>query len=92
MIGVFVSFTLSQAGMVIHWRQLKTAGWRSSAVINGIGTVVTAIVLVIVAITKAVEGAWIIILMISGAGDRLRGHPPALRSRGRGAHAPRLDA
>ena len=64
MIGVFVSFTLSQSGMVIHWRRLRTPGWRSSAVINGIGAVVTAIVLVIVAITKALEGAWIIILLI----------------------------
>jgi Amino acid permease len=64
MIGVFVSFTLSQAGMVIHWRRLREPGWRSSAVINGIGAVVTGIVLVIVAMTKAAEGAWIIIVMI----------------------------
>ncbi len=64
MIGVFVSFTLSQAGMVIHWRRLRTAGWRSSAVINGFGAVVTGIVLVIVAITKATEGAWIVLVMI----------------------------
>jgi amino acid transporter len=64
MIGVFVSFTLSQAGMVIHWRALKTPGWRSSAAINGFGAVVTAIVLAIVAITKSAEGAWIILLMI----------------------------
>ena len=64
MIGVFVSFTLSQAGMVIHWRQSRGPGWRSSAVVNGFGALVTAIVLVIVAITKAAEGAWIIILMI----------------------------
>ena len=64
MIGVFVSFTLSQAGMVIHWRALKTPGWRSSTIVNGLGAVVTAIVLVIVGVTKAAEGAWIIILMI----------------------------
>jgi amino acid transporter len=64
MIGVFVSFTLSQAGMVIHWRRLREPGWKSSAVINGFGAVVTGIVLVIVAITKAAEGAWIIIVMI----------------------------
>ena len=37
MIGVFVSFTLSQAGMVVHWRRLRTAGWRTSAAINGFG-------------------------------------------------------
>jgi hypothetical protein len=64
MIGVFVSFTLSQAGMVIHWRQLKTPGWRASAFVNGFGALVTAIVLGIVATTKAAEGAWIIIVMI----------------------------
>jgi amino acid transporter len=64
MIGVFVSFTISQAGMVIHWRNTRGPGWRSSAVVNGFGAVVTGIVLVIVAITKAAEGAWIIILMI----------------------------
>jgi amino acid transporter len=64
MIGVFVSFTLSQAGMVIHWRTLRTSGWRTSAAINGFGAIVTGIVLVIVATTKAAEGAWIIILMI----------------------------
>jgi len=64
MIGVFVSFTLSQFGMVIHWRRLREPGWRTSAVVNGIGAVVTAIVLVIVASTKAAEGAWIILLLI----------------------------
>jgi amino acid transporter len=64
MIGVFVSFTLSQAGMVIHWRRLRERGWKSSAVINGFGAIVTGIVLAIVAMTKAAEGAWIIIVMI----------------------------
>jgi len=64
MIGVFVSFTLSQAGMVIHWRRLQEPGWRSSAVINGVGAIVTGIVLAIVTITKTAEGAWIIIVMI----------------------------
>src|SRR4029078_723020 len=63
MIGVFVSFTLSQAGMVIHWRQLRTPGWRASALVNGFGALVTTIVLGIVATTKAAEGAWIIIVM-----------------------------
>jgi amino acid transporter len=64
MIGVFVSFTLSQVGMVIHWRQLRTAGWKTSAVINGVGAVVTGIVLIVVAVTKAPEGAWIILVLI----------------------------
>ncbi len=64
MIGVFVSFTLSQAGMVIHWRRLGGPGWRTSALINGVGALVTGIVLMVVATTKALEGAWIIMLLI----------------------------
>ncbi|HZR22038.1 MAG TPA: APC family permease [Vicinamibacterales bacterium] len=64
MIGVFVSFTLSQAGMVIHWRHTKEAGWKTSAFINGFGAIVTGIVLVIVAVTKTLEGAWIVLLLI----------------------------
>lgn len=64
MIGVFVSFTLSQAGMVVHWRRVRGPGWRTSATINGIGAVVTGIVLGVVAVTKVLEGAWIIMLLI----------------------------
>ncbi len=64
MIGVFISFTLSQTGMVLHWRRLREPGWRTSALVNGIGAVATAIVLVIVAMTKVLEGAWIIIVLI----------------------------
>jgi len=64
MIGVFISFTLSQAGMVIHWRKTREAGWKTSALINGFGAIVTGIVLVIVAITKTLEGAWIVLLLI----------------------------
>ena len=64
MIGVFISFTLSQTGMVIHWRKLRESGWRTSALVNGVGAIATGIVLVIVATTKALEGAWIIIVLI----------------------------
>jgi len=64
MIGVFISFTLSQAGMVIHWRRTREPGWKTSAAINGFGAVVTGIVLVIVAVTKTLEGAWIVLLLI----------------------------
>jgi amino acid transporter len=64
MIGVFVSFTLSQAGMVIHWRTTRERGWKASAAINGFGAVVTGIVLIIVAVTKTLEGAWIVLLLI----------------------------
>jgi amino acid transporter len=64
MIGVFISFTLSQAGMVIHWRESREPGWHSSALINGFGAVVTGVVLIIVAVTKTFEGAWIVLLLI----------------------------
>jgi amino acid transporter len=64
MIGVFVSFTLSQAGMVLHWRRLRGPGWRMSAAISASGAIVTGIVLAVVAVTKAHEGAWIIMLVI----------------------------
>jgi len=64
MIGVFVSFTLSQAGMVIHWKRAGGPGWRTSALINGVGALVTGVVLLVVAATKTLEGAWIILLLI----------------------------
>jgi amino acid transporter len=64
MIGVFLSFTLSQGGMVMHWRKLRGPGWRTSAAISGVGALVTGVVLLVVAVTKAHEGAWIIMLLI----------------------------
>jgi hypothetical protein len=48
----------------VHWRKLRGAGWRSSAAISGTGALVTGVVLIVVAITKAHEGAWIIMLLI----------------------------
>ena len=64
MLGVFVSFTLSQAGMVIKWRRERKAGWRVGAFVNGLGATLTLVVLFVVASTKFTEGAWIIILLI----------------------------
>jgi len=64
MIGVFISFTLSQTGMVIHWRQTREPGWKTSALINGFGALTTGVVLVIVAVTKTFEGAWIVLVII----------------------------
>ena len=60
--GVFVSFTLSQSGMVAHWLRLREPGWQRSMVINAIGAVATAIVALIVGGTKFSEGAWISML------------------------------
>jgi len=64
MLGVFVSFTLSQAGMVLKWRRERQPGWRTGAAISGLGAVLTLIVLCVVAVTKFLEGAWIIIVLI----------------------------
>lgn len=63
-IGVFTSFTLSQAGMVIHWRRLKTRGWRKAAVVNGVGACTTLVSLVVVSIAKFRLGAWQVIILI----------------------------
>ena len=64
MIGVFVSFTLSQAGMVRKWRREGGEGWLGSALLNLVGAASTGVVLVVVAVTKFAEGAWIILVLI----------------------------
>lgn len=63
-IGVFTSFTLSQAGMVRHWWRERSAGWRRSIVINGVGATLTAIVVVIFAVAKFALGAWIVLIIV----------------------------
>jgi amino acid transporter len=63
-IGVFTSFTLSQAGMVRHWLMERGSGWRRSSLINGIGAVVTAIVVVVIAISKFDQGVWMIVIVV----------------------------
>lgn len=70
-VGVFISFTLSQSGMVIHWLKERhepgfvvTRSWRSHIALNGLGAVSTAIVGVILMVTKFSEGAWIVIVTI----------------------------
>ena len=63
-IGVFVCFTLSQAGMVMHWRGTRDAGWRWRMVLNGIGAVATGLVAVIQVVTKFTAGGWIIVAII----------------------------
>jgi amino acid transporter len=63
-IGVFVCFTLSQAGMVIHWRATKEPGWRWKAALNGVGAIATGIVSVIQLVTKFTTGGWIIAVII----------------------------
>ncbi|MBB6052216.1 APC family permease [Armatimonas rosea] len=64
-IGVFLAFTLSQTGMVLHWKSEKSPGWGRKAAINGIGAVATFLVLLDIAFEKFTEGAWIVILLMA---------------------------
>lgn len=63
-VGVFLAFTLSNAGMVVRWQKLRGAHWRTSRFINGTGAVLSAITLLIIATTKFMLGAWITIILI----------------------------
>lgn len=63
-IGVFLGFTLSQSGMAKHHIRLKEEGWRSGLVINGIGAVLSFLVLIVFSVTKFVDGAWVIIVFM----------------------------
>ncbi len=68
-VGVFTSFTLSQTGMVRHWlaerhRPNPAKGWQRSIVINAVGAVATFVVLIVIASTKFVHGAWMVIVAI----------------------------
>jgi amino acid transporter len=62
-IGVFVGFTLSQVGMVRHWRGAREPGWARRAVINGVGAVMTMAALVVELISKFTKGAWLVVLV-----------------------------
>jgi amino acid transporter len=63
-IGVFTSFTLSQAGMTRHHFRKKEPGWRRGAFVNGTGAALSLIVDVVIAITKFTHGAWVIIVLV----------------------------
>src|SRR2546425_11895250 len=63
-IGVFISFTISQSGMVRRWLRLRGKGWRWRGWINGVGAVRAGGVLPTPAVTKFVEGAWIVVVVI----------------------------
>lgn len=94
-VGAFLAFTLSQAGMVIHWFRTKGTGWHIKLLINGLGALVTGAALLIIGYSKFLQGAWISIILISLivaallsiriqyrkiAGQlTLRGLPPSLR-------------
>ena len=95
-VGVFLAFTLSQAGMVIHWFKARGGRWPIKALVNGFGATVTGATFLIVAYSKFREGAWIVLILILGLALvfravhlhyrevgrelTLRGLPPGLRA------------
>jgi hypothetical protein len=63
-VGVFAAFTLSQASMVRRWLTRKEPGWQRSWIVNGIGAVTTGLVLAVVIVTRFLDGAWIVCVLI----------------------------
>lgn len=63
-VGAFLAFTLSQAGMVVHWTRERSRGWVAKAFLNGLGALATALALLVIAVSKFLEGAWITLLTI----------------------------
>jgi amino acid transporter len=63
-IGVFTGFTLSQAGLVVHWRRARPKRWRYRAALNGAGAVATAVATAVFLLTKFAEGAWVVVAAI----------------------------
>jgi amino acid transporter len=63
-VGAFLAFTLSQAGMVAHWRRTGGKGSRRSIFVNGLGSVATATTVMVVTVAKFAEGAWVTVLLI----------------------------
>src|SRR2546421_3643250 len=63
-VGAFLAFTLSQFGMVVHWQKKRGPHWRKSALVNGLGGMVTGVTVIVVLVAKFAEGAWINVLFI----------------------------
>jgi amino acid transporter len=63
-LGVFMAFTLSQAGMVVRWWRLRGAGWLGRLAMNALGAICTALVLLVIVVSKFDEGAWTVVIAI----------------------------
>ena len=63
-IGVFISFTIAQASMVVHWCRQRDSGWQMRALLNGLGAATTGLVVTVITVTKFIYGAWIVLLAI----------------------------
>ena len=64
LVGVFISFTLSQTGMVVHSRRLQESGWRWRSLVSGFGATVTGLVFFVVVTTKFLNGAWMVVAAV----------------------------
>jgi amino acid transporter len=65
-IGAFMAFTMSQAGMVLHWQREKGAHWPLKSLVNGLGALVTGAMVLIILVSKFADGAWLTLLFIPG--------------------------
>ncbi len=63
-LGVFLAFTLSQAGMLVRWWRRREAGWRQGLAINGLGTATTAVVALVVGTSNFFQGSWMVIILV----------------------------
>ncbi|WP_242894473.1 APC family permease [Actinomadura litoris] len=63
-VGVFTGFTISQAGLVLHWARERPPGWVGTALLNGTGAVLTALATLVLLITKFDEGAWVVVVVV----------------------------
>ncbi|HWQ62341.1 MAG TPA: APC family permease [Negativicutes bacterium] len=63
-IGVFISFTIAQSAMVVHWWRQRGRGWGLKAVLNGLGALATGVVVIVITVTKFLYGAWIVLVFI----------------------------
>ena len=88
-VGAFLAFTLSQAGMVAHWQSHRRRSLRGSRwSINAAGAICTGVTLVVVLVSKFLEGAWVMFLLVPGLlVPFLRGQEPLPKDRPRGGHA-----
>jgi hypothetical protein len=64
-VGAFLAFTLSQAGMVIHWFRLRGRGWLLKSLVNGLGALGTGVTVIVVGVSKFTHGAWLTLVSIA---------------------------
>jgi amino acid transporter len=65
-IGAFLAFTMSQAGMVLHWQREKGSNWLLKGLVNGLGALVTGLMVLVILLSKFSEGAWLALMFIPG--------------------------